>query len=170
MFDFDAHEAAEAARTAAAMVDGRHYSAHAPTVKAMRKAGNDDEAAGLLLRLIEAVEREAAIPLAGGYGVPPWYFDQLAIIYRKAGKKAEAELLMQRYAALDAAATKAGLLLKDEMTRSLLELASGGGTRSATHAPDQQPDAGRTVATGRQRAAAQQAGKWLGKVVGKLWR
>lgn len=170
MFDLDAHNAAAAARKEAGTVDGKHYTAHVPAVKTMRKAGHDDEAAGLLLRLISAIEREAALPLPDSFAVPPWYFDQLATIYRKAGKKAEAALLMQRYVALDAAATKAGLLLKDEMTRSLLELASGGGTRSATRAPDQQPALGRTVATGRQRVTEQQAGKWLGKVVGRLFR
>lgn len=108
---FAAHEQAAADRIVASAVDGRHYSSFADEVKALRRAGEDDAAAGLLLRLIDAVEREARIPMAGHTEVPRWYFDQLAIIYAKAGKRAERGRLLQRYVLLQADAERDGALL-----------------------------------------------------------
>lgn len=90
----------ERARRAAAMVDGVHYTAHIGEVKRLVRAGDDDAAAGLLLRLIEAVEREASHPLPGHDAVPPWYFEQLGAIYRRTGLAREAALLKQRHTVL----------------------------------------------------------------------
>lgn len=105
---FAEHELARQARRRAAMVDGRHYTEHVPEVKALLKSKDDDAAAGILLRLIEAIEREATIPLAGVPGVPDWYFTNLAAIYRRVGNERARSLLMQRYALLDAKAQTDG--------------------------------------------------------------
>lgn len=98
----ESHLANEAARKTAALVDGRHYSAHAADVKAMRRAGDDDAAAGLLLRLIDAIEREAEFPMAGHCVVPPWYFQALGAIYRRQGMKEADAMLKQRHNLLQA--------------------------------------------------------------------
>jgi hypothetical protein len=44
-------------------VDGRHYTEWVKDVKALRRAGHENEAEALLLRLIDAVE--GALPNAG---------------------------------------------------------------------------------------------------------
>jgi hypothetical protein len=51
-------------------VDGRHYTEWVKDVKALRRAGHENEAEALLLRLIDAAEAEAA---AERWGVAPWY-------------------------------------------------------------------------------------------------
>lgn len=87
----------ERLRAAAGLVDGQHYTKHVPSVKAAISAGDVDEAVGILLRLVDAVEREASVPWAGA-AVPPWYHKTLATQYRKRGMQREAGLMMQRYA------------------------------------------------------------------------
>jgi hypothetical protein len=65
-------------------------------VKTLRRHGHDDSAEELLLELLEAVEAEA---YAREWGVAPWYYEQLAVIYRKR-KDAPAEVaVLERYAA-----------------------------------------------------------------------
>jgi len=78
-------------------VDGAHYTQHVGDVKAMKRAGNDDEAAALLVRLIEAVERQAAGggPTAGF--LAPWYYAQLATIYRKLKRFDSEAAVLRRY-------------------------------------------------------------------------
>lgn len=98
---FAEHEEAERARRAAGQVDGKHFSEYVPEVKALLKAGDDDAAAGLLLRLIDAVEREGRIPLAGSVGVPRWYSETLEKIYERHGLTAELGVLRQRMHKLD---------------------------------------------------------------------
>lgn len=100
---------AKAARYEVGFVDRQHYTAYVPEVQALLASGDDDAAAGVLLRLIEAVEREAAIPIAGCPGVPEWYFTNLADIYRRASDERARGQLMQRYTLLDAKAQTDGL-------------------------------------------------------------
>jgi hypothetical protein len=111
----DAHLRAEAERAAAAMVDGKHYTKHIDAVKKLRRAGDETAAEALLLRLIAAIEREAAIPLAGRGMLPSWYYDQLAVIYRKTGRKDQVPDLMQRRATLSAAAEASGMAALERM-------------------------------------------------------
>lgn len=86
----------ERRRESLASVDGRHYTEHVEPVKMLRRAGEDEKAEALLLRLVIATEAEAQFT---GHGVAPWYFEQLAIIYRKR-KDAAAELhILERFAA-----------------------------------------------------------------------
>ncbi|HWO71024.1 MAG TPA: hypothetical protein VNP94_09760 [Actinomycetota bacterium] len=64
-------------------------------MRRLRREGKEDEAERLLLRLVDAVEAEAA---AEGWGVAPWYYEQLAIIYRKR-KDLDAEVrILERFA------------------------------------------------------------------------
>lgn len=116
---FEAHEAGEAERRAAGMVDGRHYSAHAAAIKAMQRAGNVDGAAALLARCVEAVEREAVHPVAGHVGVPPWFHAQLAGVHEKAGRSEEAAAVMRRFDLLNAQAAESGQRLLEEMRKQI---------------------------------------------------
>ena len=77
------------------LVNGRHYAEFVESVTKLRREGDDAGAEKLLLTLVEAVEREAN---AARWPVAPWYYDQLAIIYR-ARKDAAAEVaILERYA------------------------------------------------------------------------
>lgn len=74
---------------------GRHYTTYVEEVKAFKRAGDYSRAEALLLALVEAVETEARVKR---WGVAPWYYDQLALIYRKT-RQPERELqIVERYA------------------------------------------------------------------------
>jgi hypothetical protein len=80
----------------AGFVDGRHYTAYVEDVRTLKRAGQVEKAITLLLRLVDATEAEAA---ANRWGVAPWYYEQLAIIYAKT-KQVDAEVkILERYAA-----------------------------------------------------------------------
>ena len=64
----------------AGLVDGKHYTEYVELVKRLRRQGELDRAESLLVRLVVAVEEEAK---AEKWIVAPWYYEQLAIIYRK---------------------------------------------------------------------------------------
>ena len=77
-------------------VGGRHYTTYVEEVRTLKRGKQLDAAIALLLRLVDATEAEA---LANGWGVAPWYYEQLAIIYAKT-KRVDAEVsILERYAA-----------------------------------------------------------------------
>jgi hypothetical protein len=151
----DDHLAAQHARAEAAQVRGRHYSSHVAEVKALKRAGDSDGAAALLLLLVEAIEREAAIPLAGHDCAAPWYFEELAKIYRRSGQERQAELIMLRHQVADAKASagsaKAMRRIHDGVHREV---------RASEPAPEPAPPAMRPS----KQAVA------VGRVVGRLAR
>jgi hypothetical protein len=74
---------------------GRHYTTYVEDVKALKRAGDYVGAEALLLALVQATENEARV---NRWAVAPWYYDQLAIVYRKT-KEPEKELrVLERYA------------------------------------------------------------------------
>ncbi len=76
-------------------VDGRHYSVYVVEVRRLKRVGDLDDAKELLLRLVDATEAEAS---ARGEGwVAPWYYEQLAIIYRKKKQPADELAILERY-------------------------------------------------------------------------
>lgn len=91
--------AAEQARVKeAGSVSGEHYTGHVEQVKQLKRDGCYDEAIELLTKLIDATESESRV--AGpGWGVAPWYYEQLAIIYRKQKRLDDEIAILQRYAA-----------------------------------------------------------------------
>jgi len=96
----------------------RHYTEYVEKVKALKRVGDLDKAEKLLLRLVDAVEKESR---AEGYSVAPWYYEQLAIVYRKRRNyKAEVSIL-ERYAKKTHAARVARpkLMTRLEKTRKL---------------------------------------------------
>ena len=63
-------------------IDGVHYTDYVEKVKQLKREKKHNEAVKLLLQLVGATENESKF--AGkGWGVAPWYYEQLAIIYRK---------------------------------------------------------------------------------------
>lgn len=76
--------------------DGKHYTEWVETVKLLKREGRLDEAVDLLGQLVAATENEAR--RNAGWGVAPWYYEQLAIIHAKRGES-DAELeILERYA------------------------------------------------------------------------
>ena len=75
-------------------VGGRHYTGWVDEVKRLRRGGRDEDAERLLLELVEATEAEAA---AEGFGVAPWYYEQLAITYRKRGNLDGEIAILERF-------------------------------------------------------------------------
>jgi hypothetical protein len=69
---------------------GKHATAYAEQVQALKRAKQFAAAKRLLLALIQAVEAENRIEC---WGVAPWYYEQLANIYH-GQKKYAAEIAM----------------------------------------------------------------------------
>lgn len=74
---------------------GKPYTSYVDEVKTLRRHGHDDSAEELLLELVDVVETEAS---EKGWGVAPWYYEQLAIVYRKRGDAAAEVAILERYA------------------------------------------------------------------------
>jgi hypothetical protein len=89
------YEAQQQAAEAVASVDGKHYTDHVEDVKALKREGKLEEAEALLLRLVASTEAESEVT---GLGVAPWYYEQLAIVYRKLGRNSEERQILERYA------------------------------------------------------------------------
>lgn len=72
-----------------------HYTEAVDDVKRLKREGRHDEAESLLWWCIEAAERQAR---EQGYGtVPPWYYEHLAIVYRKDGRHDDEVGVLERY-------------------------------------------------------------------------
>ena len=78
----------------AGSVDGRHYTTHVDEVKELKRKGRLAEAEKLLSKLVDAAERQFKID---GYGLPPWYYGELAIIYRRLGQFDDEVDILERY-------------------------------------------------------------------------
>lgn len=102
-------------------VRDRHYTEYVETVKALRREGSVEEAEHLLLELVDATEAEARAQ-GSGWGVAPWYYEQLAILYRKQGSPEKEVAILERYAAQQHArgASPPKLLARLEKAKSRL--------------------------------------------------
>ena len=76
-------------------VRGRHFTEYVDEVRALRRTGREDEAETLLLELVDATEEESGCE---GWGVAPWYYEQLAISYRKRGDVHGEIQILERFA------------------------------------------------------------------------
>lgn len=74
---------------------GRHFTTYVEEVKQLIRQGELVAAERLLLELVEATEGEAA---AEGLGVAPWYFHELAKIYRRRKEYGAECSILERYA------------------------------------------------------------------------
>ncbi len=71
-----------------------HFTEYVDDVKTLRRAAREGEAVRLLLELVDATESEAR---SENCGVAPWYYEQLAIIYRKAHDYDREVEILERY-------------------------------------------------------------------------
>ena len=78
----------------AAQALGRHYVDWVEPVKELKRQVELEEAERVLLACVDAVEREFAVT---GFGVAPWYYEQLAVIYRKQERYADEVAILDRY-------------------------------------------------------------------------
>ena len=76
-------------------VDGSHFTEHVETVRNLKGAQRMDEAIALLVKCVDATEAEDRFQ---GMGVAPWYYEQLAILYRKGKRLADELSILERYA------------------------------------------------------------------------
>lgn len=76
-------------------VRGKHFTEYVEKVKELRRSDEEAEAEKLLLELIDATEAEAR---ANDWGVAPWYYEQLAISYRKRGDIQSEIAVLDRFA------------------------------------------------------------------------
>lgn len=74
---------------------GRHFTEYVDEVRSLKRAGELDAAARLLLNLVKATEAESR---ATGDGVAPWYYEHLAIVYRKQKDPVNEKRLLMRFA------------------------------------------------------------------------
>lgn len=100
-------------------VRGRHYTTYVEEVKQLKREGKLDEAKRLLLELVAATEYEAENE---GCGVAPWYYEHLAIIYRKQKDFAKEVAIIERFAnqSLSPGSATPKLLQRLEKARVLL--------------------------------------------------
>ena len=77
-------------------IDGKHFTTYIEQVKHLKREERHDEAIELLLNLIAATEAESR-EAGGSSGVAPWYYEQLAIIYRKAKRHSDEVDVLERY-------------------------------------------------------------------------
>lgn len=78
----------------AASVNGTHYVNHVETMKQLKRENRNEEAIDLLRQCVDATEAESVVTDSG---VAPWYYEQLAILYRKS-KDYESEVaILERY-------------------------------------------------------------------------
>jgi hypothetical protein len=82
----------------AGSVEGKHYVEYAERVRQLKRERRHSEAITLLLKLIDATEAEAKV-MGPGHGVAPWYYEQLAIVYRKEKRYADEVAVLERYQA-----------------------------------------------------------------------
>jgi hypothetical protein len=78
----------------AGFVEGHHYTKYVESVKQLKRENRHSEAIELLLKLVDATENEAKI---NGWGLAPWYYSQIAIIYRKEKRFNDEVAILERY-------------------------------------------------------------------------
>jgi hypothetical protein len=76
-------------------VRGKHFTSYVSEVTELGRQGNDQAAERLLLELVEGTEAEAR---SDGHGVAPWYYQQLAVLYRKRGEPRNEIAILERFA------------------------------------------------------------------------
>jgi hypothetical protein len=78
----------------AGQLRGRHFTEYVEEVKSLHRNGEEEAAERLLLELLDVNEAEARTQ---GWGVAPWYYEQLAVIYRKRRDSAAEIAILERF-------------------------------------------------------------------------
>jgi DUF1680 family protein len=76
-------------------IRGRYYITYVKDVNELVQLGKLDEAENLLLELISATEQENKV---GKLGVAPWYYEELAKVYRKNKNYVQEVSILKRFA------------------------------------------------------------------------
>lgn len=74
--------------------NGKHYTEYVENIKEMKRANLNVEAINLLLNLVDEVEAESK---ANNHSPAPWYYEQLAILYRKEKRNNDEISILNRY-------------------------------------------------------------------------
>ena len=77
-------------------VRGRHFHSYVDEVKQLMRDGHDEAAMTLLYELVDATEAEAQ---ETELGVAPWYYERLAVLYRRNDRLDDEVAILERYAA-----------------------------------------------------------------------
>src|SRR5687767_4900805 len=77
-------------------VRGRHYTTYVDEVRRLKRDGQLEAAENLLVELVVATEAEAS---AERWGVAPWYYEQLAVLYSKQKQVGKELAILERYEA-----------------------------------------------------------------------
>jgi hypothetical protein len=99
----------------AAFATEDHYTGAVERVKYLKSESRFAEAIELLRKLVDEVEAEA---VQEGYGVAPWYYEQLAIIFRKLRRHSEEVDILERYMGQPHAPGVGPAKLKDRLERA----------------------------------------------------
>lgn len=75
-----------------------HYTSSIEKIKQLKLEGKQQEVLGILIEAVEATEAESKFA-GGDWGVAPWYYEQLTIIYRKEKQNQQEIEILERYAA-----------------------------------------------------------------------
>lgn len=76
--------------------EGGHYTEYVERVKQLKSENRHNEAIELLSKLVDQIEREAK-EHCKGTGIAPWYYEQLAVIYRKEKRYNDEVGILERY-------------------------------------------------------------------------
>jgi len=93
---------------------GRHYTEYVDEVQHLIRENKLEEAEKLLIELVSATESEAH---QNNWGVAPWYYERLAVVYRKQ-KDTESEIRILERFANQKCAGRARLLARLEKLQS----------------------------------------------------
>lgn len=94
--------------------NGKHYTEYVDEVQHLIKENKLGEAEKLLIELVSATENEAH---QNNWGVAPWYYERLAVVYRKQ-KDTESEIRILERFANQKCAGRARLVARLEKLRS----------------------------------------------------
>ena len=99
--------------------NGRHYTEYVDQVKQLTREKRLEEAEQLLMSLVDATESEAR---QESTGVAPWYYEHLAMIYRKNKDLIRQLSILERFGSQRHAPGKKPetLMLRLEKVRDLL--------------------------------------------------
>lgn len=78
----------------AGLVDGTHYTGYIDQIKQLKREGKHQEAIEILLKIIDVIEVESKIAKRE---VPPGYYEELAIVYRKEKRFDDEIAILERY-------------------------------------------------------------------------
>lgn len=105
------------------LIFGRDWSKEASRIQAiveqvkyLKRIGASDDAVYVLLKEIDVQENDAR--LNPGWSVAPWYYEQLAIVYRKQKRLADEIAILERYEQQAKAPGAASLKIQERLQRA----------------------------------------------------